>query len=83
MDETVSAGQGLRIIFESGARIIFRLSGTGTAGATLRLYVESYEPDASRQQREVQEALAPYIAAAAQLAELKQRTGRDAPTVIT
>ena len=83
VDETVSAGQGLRIIFESGARIIFRLSGTGTAGATLRLYVESYEPDASRQLREVQEALAPYISAALQLSGLRERTGRDAPTVIT
>ena len=83
IDESVSAGQGLRIIFESGARIIFRLSGTGTAGATLRLYVESYEPDASRQHLEVQEALGPYISAALELSELKERTGREAPTVIT
>ena len=83
VDGSVSAGQGLRIIFESGARIIFRLSGTGTAGATLRLYVESYEPDASCQQREVQEALAPYISAALELSGVRERTGRDAPTVIT
>ena len=83
VDQSVSAWQGLRIIFESGARIIFRLSGTGTAGATLRLYIESYEPDATRQQREVQESLAPYIAAALQLSGLRERTGRDAPTVIT
>ena len=71
------------MIFESGARIIFRLSGTGTAGATVRLYVESYEPDAARQNRDVQEALASYIAAALELSELHTRTGRTEPTVIT
>ena len=83
VDDSVSAGQGLRVIFDSGARIIFRLSGTGTAGATLRLYVESYEPEPSRQEIEVQEALARYIDAALELSELRARTGRDAPTVIT
>ena len=83
IDDSVSAGQGLRVIFASGARIIFRLSGTGTAGATLRLYVERYEPDVARQGLDVQEALGPYIAAALALSELRERTGRDAPTVIT
>ncbi|MEO7965407.1 MAG: alpha-D-glucose phosphate-specific phosphoglucomutase, partial [Gemmatimonadaceae bacterium] len=83
VDGSVSAGQGLRILFKSGARIIFRLSGTGTAGATLRLYIESYEADTTRQDRDPQEALAPYIAAALELSELKARTGRAAPTVIT
>ena len=83
VDDSVSSGQGLRLIFASGARIIFRLSGTGTSGATLRLYVESFEPDTARHQRDVQEALAPYIAAALELSELQARTGRSVPTVIT
>ncbi len=83
IDGSVSEHQGLRILFASGARIVFRLSGTGTSGATLRLYVESYEADASRQSQDPQQALAPYIAAALELSELKSRTGRDAPTVIT
>jgi len=83
VDDSVSAGQGLRVIFESGARIIFRLSGTGTAGATVRLYVESFEPDAARQNRDVQEALASYLAAALELSGLHTRTGRTEPTVIT
>jgi phosphoglucomutase len=76
-------GQGLRIIFESGARIVFRLSGTGTAGATIRMYMESFEPDPARQDGDTQEALGPYIAAAMGLSELCERTGREAPTVIT
>ncbi len=83
VDDSVSGGQGLRVIFESGARIIFRLSGTGTAGATLRLYVEAYEGDAARQSRDVQEALAPYLDTALALSELRGRTGRAEPTVIT
>ena len=83
IDDSVSAGQGLRVIFESGARIIFRLSGTGTAGATLRLYVEAYEADPARQDTEVQAALDAYLSAALELSELRVRTGRDAPTVIT
>ena len=83
VDGSVSGGQGLRIIFASGARIVFRLSGTGTVGATLRLYVEAYEVDASRQAQDVQEALAPYIDMALRLSELQARTGRTEPTVIT
>ncbi len=83
VDDSVSTGGGLRIVLDSGARLIFRLSGTGTVGATLRLYVESYEPDPTRQDRDVQEALAGYLAAALELSELEARTGRSAPTVIT
>jgi len=83
VDESVSTGQGLRIIFESGARIVFRLSGTGTAGATIRLYIESFESNPARQHRDTQEALAPHIDAALALSELRARTGREAPTVIT
>ncbi len=63
--------------------MVFRLSGTGTAGATLRVYVERYEPDAARHGIETQEALADLIAAAEHFAEIKTRTGREKPTVIT
>ncbi len=83
VDGSTSTSQGLRIRFASGARIVFRLSGTGTSGATLRLYIESYEGDASKQGADPQEALAAYIDAAKQLSRLQELTGRDAPTVIT
>jgi phosphoglucomutase len=83
VDGSVSSGQGLRILFADGSRIIFRLSGTGTQGATLRLYLEAYEPDTSRHHLDAQEALSELIAIAMQISELKQRSGRDRPTVIT
>jgi phosphoglucomutase len=83
VDGSVSKNQGIRILFEGGSRVVFRLSGTGTSGATLRLYVERYEPDAARHGIETQEALADLIAVADEIAEIKTRTGRNAPTVIT
>jgi len=83
VDTSVSQNQGLRILFEDGARIIYRLSGTGTTGATLRLYVEAFEPDASKHDLDAQVALVELIGAALRLAELRERTGRGAPTVIT
>ncbi len=83
VDGSTTSGQGLRILFEDGSRIVFRLSGTGTEGATLRIYLESYEPDPSQHHRDAQEALAAMIEAAAQVSGLKERTGRDRPTVIT
>jgi phosphoglucomutase len=83
VDGSVSEHQGIRIIFESGSRIIFRLSGTGTVGATLRVYLERYESNPMRQTLDPQAALTPLITAAIELSELRQRTGRDAPTVIT
>ena len=83
VDGSVSTGQGLRVLFDDGARIVYRLSGTGTAGATLRLYVEAYEPDAARQALDPQSALADLVAAGIALAEVRERTGREAPTVIT
>jgi phosphoglucomutase len=83
VDGSLTERQGIRIGFASGARVVFRLSGTGTTGATLRIYVESYEPDPARQNRDAQEALAPYIEFAASVSELRERSGRDAPTVIT
>ncbi|MEM5493168.1 alpha-D-glucose phosphate-specific phosphoglucomutase [Hoeflea sp. AS16] len=83
VDGSVSRNQGLRIFFEGGARLVYRLSGTGTSGATLRIYMERYEPDPARHDQETQAALAPLIKAAEALAEISKRTGRDAPTVIT
>ena len=83
VDGSVSEHQGLRILFASGARIVYRLSGTGTSGATLRLYVESHEGDPARQGRDPQDALALYLTAALNLSELPARTGRQSPTVIT
>jgi len=83
VDGSVSSGQGIRIGFDGGARIVFRLSGTGTEGATLRVYLERYEPDAALHGIETQAALAGLIAAADTLAGIRQRTGRTQPTVIT
>jgi len=83
IDGSVSTGQGLRIVFEDGSRIVFRLSGTGTEGATLRIYLEAFEPDPARHGEDAQQALAGLIGIANELSELKQRTGRDKPTVIT
>jgi phosphoglucomutase len=83
VDQSVSKNQGIRILFEGGSRVVFRLSGTGTSGATLRVYIERYEPDASRHDIDTQEALADLIAVADQIAEIRKRTGRDKPSVIT
>jgi phosphoglucomutase len=83
VDGSRTTKQGIRLLFEDGSRIIYRLSGTGTAGATLRVYIERYEPDASRHAIETQEALSDLIALSRSIAEIEQRTGRAAPTVIT
>ncbi|WP_438751815.1 alpha-D-glucose phosphate-specific phosphoglucomutase [Pararhizobium sp. O133] len=83
IDKSVSNNQGIRILFEGGSRVVFRLSGTGTSGATLRVYIERYEPDASRHDTETQEALADLIAVADEIAGIKSRTGRTEPSVIT
>jgi phosphoglucomutase len=83
VDGSVSTGQGVRIIFTDGSRIVFRLSGTGTGGATLRIYLESFEPDVSKHHLDAQEALAELIGIAMQISELRERTGREKPTVIT
>jgi phosphoglucomutase len=83
VDGSVATQQGLRIGFNDGSRIVYRLSGTGTAGATLRLYVERFEPDPSRHHQDTQVALADLIQLADQIAQVKATTGRDQPTVIT
>ncbi|PST18716.1 alpha-D-glucose phosphate-specific phosphoglucomutase [Mesorhizobium plurifarium] len=83
VDKSVSSNQGIRILFEGGSRVVYRLSGTGTSGATLRVYIERYEPDPSRHDLDTQEALADLIAVADEIAEIKARTGRDRPSVVT
>jgi phosphoglucomutase len=83
IDRSVSENQGIRVLFEGGSRVVFRLSGTGTSGATLRVYVERYEPDPANHGIDTQEALADLIAAADTIAEIGKRTGRSEPTVIT
>lgn len=83
IDGSTSTKQGLRVLFTDGSRIVFRLSGTGTSGATLRIYLEAFEPDTSKHDLDAQIALADMIQIALQISELKQRTGRDTPTVIT
>ncbi len=83
VDGSIARKQGLRVGFEDGSRIVYRLSGTGTAGATLRVYMERYEPDPQRQGLDAQEALAELIGIAVELARIPHYTGRDAPTVIT
>ena len=74
--------QGVRIDFEDGARIVYRLSGTGTEGATLRVYLEDYEPDPARHRQEAALALAPLGKAAAALADIAAITGRSDPSAI-
>ena len=83
VDGSVSPNQGIRIVFENGSRIVFRLSGTGTEGATLRIYLERYEPDAAQHGHDPQDALKDLIDLAEKLGEVKQRSGMAAPTVIT
>ncbi len=83
IDGSTSANQGLRILFEDGARIIYRLSGTGTAGATLRVYIESYVAGPDGLDRDPQVALRELVLAALELSQIPTRTGRSAPTVIT
>ncbi|KAL6776288.1 PGM1 [Auxenochlorella protothecoides x Auxenochlorella symbiontica] len=83
IDGSVAKGQGIRVVFRDGSRIIFRLSGTGSAGATIRMYVETYRDDPADFDRDAQDVLAGIIATALELSDLPALTGRDKPTVIT
>ena len=83
IDSSVTKGQGLRILLDDGSRVVVRLSGTGTKGATIRIYLESYVPSSGDLAMDPQLALADMISAINQLAELQQRTGMERPTVIT
>ena len=83
IDGSVSAKQGVRVFFTTGERAVFRLSGTGTEGATLRVYLEAFEPDPARHDLDPQAVLAGVIAAADAIAGIRERTGRTAPDVVT
>jgi phosphoglucomutase len=83
VDGSVSAAQGVRILYKDGSRIVYRLSGTGTAGATLRVYIERFEADPARHGEDTQKALAELIEIAGEIAEITKRVGRSRPTVIT
>jgi phosphoglucomutase len=83
VDGSVSSHQGLRVGFTDGSRIVFRLSGTGTSGATLRVYIERFEPDPAQHDSEPQQALAGLITLADQIAGIRLHTGRERPDVIT
>jgi phosphoglucomutase len=83
VDGSLTSSQGLRLLLNDGSRVVLRLSGTGTQGATLRVYLESYVPPSGNLQQDPQEALADLITAIDALAEIKSRTGMDKPTVIT
>lgn len=83
VDKSVSAHQGIRFIFSDQSRVIFRLSGTGSVGATIRMYIEKYENNPSKIHEPSSQALAPLIALAIEKAKIKEFTGRDQPTVIT
>jgi len=83
VDHSRATGQGIRVIFEGGSRIVYRLSGTGTVGATIRIYIERYESDPAKLALDTQQALKPLVTASLELGEIAQRTGRSAPSVIT
>ncbi|MEQ1667286.1 MAG: alpha-D-glucose phosphate-specific phosphoglucomutase [Sulfuriferula sp.] len=83
VDGSVSTGQGIRVLFSDGSRIIVRLSGTGTEGATLRIYLEAYDANVANHHLDAQVALHELIQVALQITQLKQLTGREQPTVIT
>ncbi|KAJ0988636.1 hypothetical protein J5N97_006992 [Dioscorea zingiberensis] len=83
VDGSISKHQGIRYLFEDGSRLVFRLSGTGSEGATIRVYIEQYEKDPSKTGRDSQDALAPLVDVALKLSKMQEFTGRTAPTVIT
>ncbi len=83
VDGSFSHRQGLRIELEGGARIVLRISGTDTEGATLRLYLERYEPDAADHDRDPQSVLAPLARVADEIARITERTGRARPSLVT
>lgn len=83
VDGSITEKQGIRIIFDNGSRIVFRLSGTGTEGATLRIYLERYEADVTQHHHDPQQALHDLIELAEHLSQARQRSGMPSPTVIT
>jgi len=83
VDHSVASHQGIRYLFKDGSRLVFRLSGTGSVGATIRLYIEQYEADPTKIFKPSAEALAPLVEVALKLSKIEEFTGRSEPTVIT
>ncbi len=83
IDNSITERQGVRIVFADGSRIVYRLSGTGTEGATLRVYLERYEPDPAQHSLQVSEALGELATLSREFAELEARVGRTQPDVVT
>ncbi|MEO1090369.1 MAG: alpha-D-glucose phosphate-specific phosphoglucomutase [Pseudomonadota bacterium] len=83
VDGSVSEHQGVRVLFEDGSRIVYRLSGTGTVGATLRVYIERFESNPNKQDQDTHAALADLATVAGNVAAIAQHTGRDRPSVVT
>jgi len=83
VDCSIANNQGIRVLFEDGSRLVYRLSGTGSSGATVRLYIESYEDDPKSYNTDPQVVLKPLVNIALSLAKLPEYTGRSKPTVIT
>jgi phosphoglucomutase len=83
VDNSFTEKQGIRLLFKDGSRIIFRMSGTGSVGATVRMYIEQYEPSAEKIGADAADALNPLVTLALKISELAKFTGRDKPTVIT
>jgi len=83
VDGSDTKAQGIRVMFQGGSRIVYRLSGTGTVGATLRVYIERYEPESGDLGEDAQTALAELIGLSRSLAEIEKRTGRKEPSVVT
>lgn len=83
IDGSVAKKQGIRFVFSDGSRLVFRLSGTGSSGATIRMYIDKYEQDEKQFEKDSQEALKDLIEVALELSQLKKFTGREKPTVIT
>mmetsp|Transcript_1161 Transcript_1161/g.1919 ORF Transcript_1161/g.1919 Transcript_1161/m.1919 type:complete len:201 (-) Transcript_1161:135-737(-) len=83
VDGSVSKNQGIRFILDDGSRIIFRLSGTGVSGATIRLYIEKYEPPSGNLRQNALEVIKPLAAVAISVSQMEVLTGRDAPSVMT
>jgi phosphoglucomutase len=83
VDKSVSKNQGIRFMFADGSRFVFRLSGTGVAGATIRMYLEKYEPPSGDLAQHAFDVVRPIADVALQISKLKAFTGRDEPSVVT
>ena len=83
IDGSQASKQGIRVMFSDGSRLVFRLSGTGSSGATVRMYVDSYCSDPAKVSRSAGEMLAPVVQLGLEISQLRELTGRQEPTVVT